>query len=54
MVIVFLMNEEIACGMVCFFHQKKHSYLIKTMKCWIETVFKKSGQMFDWYSEQLY
>jgi hypothetical protein len=22
------MNEEIARGMVCFFHQKKHSYLI--------------------------
>jgi peptidyl-tRNA hydrolase len=29
MAIVFLMNEEIAHGMVCFFHQKKHSYLIK-------------------------
>jgi hypothetical protein len=28
MAIVFLMNEEIARGMVCFFHQKKHSYLI--------------------------
>jgi hypothetical protein len=25
---IFMMNEEIACGMVCFFHQKKHSYLI--------------------------
>jgi hypothetical protein len=23
-----MMNEEIAHGMVCFFHQKKHSYLI--------------------------
>jgi hypothetical protein len=23
-----MMNEEIARGMVCFFHQKKHSYLI--------------------------
>jgi hypothetical protein len=28
MAIVFLMNEEIARGMVCFFNQKKHSYLI--------------------------
>jgi hypothetical protein len=28
MAIVFLMNKEIARGMVCFFHQKKHSYLI--------------------------
>jgi hypothetical protein len=28
MAIVFMMNEEIARGMVCFFHQKKHSYLI--------------------------
>jgi hypothetical protein len=25
---IFMMNEEIARGMVCFFHQKKHSYLI--------------------------
>jgi hypothetical protein len=25
---IFMMNEEIACGMVCFFHQKKHFYLI--------------------------
>jgi hypothetical protein len=25
---IFLMNKEIARGMVCFFHQKKHSYLI--------------------------
>jgi hypothetical protein len=23
------MNEEIARGMVCFFHQKKHFYLIR-------------------------
>jgi hypothetical protein len=23
-----MVNEEIARGMVCFFHQKKHSYLI--------------------------
>jgi hypothetical protein len=23
-----MMNEEIAHGMVCFFHQKKHFYLI--------------------------
>jgi hypothetical protein len=23
---IFLMSEEIARGMVCFFHQKKHSY----------------------------
>jgi hypothetical protein len=30
MAIVFMMNEEIARGMVCFFHQKKHSYLIFT------------------------
>jgi hypothetical protein len=28
MAIVFIMYEEIARGMVCFFHQKKHSYLI--------------------------
>jgi hypothetical protein len=28
MVTIFMMNEEIACGMVCFFDQKKHSYLI--------------------------
>jgi hypothetical protein len=28
MATIFLMNEEIARGMVCFFHQKKHSYLI--------------------------
>jgi hypothetical protein len=28
MAIVFMMNKEIARGMVCFFHQKKHSYLI--------------------------
>jgi hypothetical protein len=28
MVTIFMMNEEIARGMVCFFHQKKHSYLI--------------------------
>jgi hypothetical protein len=25
---IFLMNKEIARGMVCFFHEKKHSYLI--------------------------
>jgi hypothetical protein len=25
---IFMMNEEIARGMVCFFHQKKHFYLI--------------------------
>jgi hypothetical protein len=25
---IFMMTEEIARGMVCFFHQKKHSYLI--------------------------
>jgi hypothetical protein len=29
MATIFMMNEEIALGMVCFFHQKKHSYLIK-------------------------
>jgi hypothetical protein len=23
-----MVNEDIARGMVCFFHQKKHSYLI--------------------------
>jgi hypothetical protein len=28
MATIFLMNEEIARGMVCFFHQKKHFYLI--------------------------
>jgi hypothetical protein len=28
MAILFMMNEEIARGMVFFFHQKKHSYLI--------------------------
>jgi hypothetical protein len=27
-VTIFMVNEDIACGMVCFFHQKKHSYLI--------------------------
>jgi hypothetical protein len=27
------MNEEIARGMVCFFHQKKHSYLILGIVC---------------------
>jgi hypothetical protein len=26
---IFMMNKEIARGMVCFFHQKKHFYLIK-------------------------
>jgi hypothetical protein len=25
---IFMMNEEIARGMVCFFQQKKHFYLI--------------------------
>jgi hypothetical protein len=25
---IFMMNKEIARGMVSFFHQKKHSYLI--------------------------
>jgi hypothetical protein len=28
MATIFWMNKEIARGMVCFFHQKKHSYLI--------------------------
>jgi hypothetical protein len=28
-----MMNEEIAHGMVCFFHQKKHSYLIFINLC---------------------
>jgi hypothetical protein len=28
---IFMMNEEIARGMVCFFHQKKHSYLIQIL-----------------------
>jgi hypothetical protein len=32
MATIFLMNEEIARGMVCFFHQKKHSYLIFLQK----------------------
>jgi hypothetical protein len=31
MATIFLMNKEIARGMVCFFHQKKHSYLILKM-----------------------
>jgi hypothetical protein len=30
---IFMMNEEIARGMVCFFHQKKHSYLIPVYFC---------------------
>jgi hypothetical protein len=34
MATIFLMNEEIARGMVCFFHQKKHSYLIIFWKNW--------------------
>jgi hypothetical protein len=25
---IFMMNKEIARGMVCFFHQKKHFYFI--------------------------
>jgi hypothetical protein len=29
---IFMMNKEIARGMVCFFHQKKHFYLIIIMK----------------------
>jgi hypothetical protein len=46
MAIVFMMNEEIAHGMVCFFHQKKHSYLI----CYIFPCFgmlsqEKSGNL---------
>jgi hypothetical protein len=28
MATIFMINKEIARGMVCFFHQKKHSYLI--------------------------
>jgi hypothetical protein len=28
MVTIFMVNKDIARGMVCFFHQKKHSYLI--------------------------
>jgi hypothetical protein len=35
MATIFWMNKEIARGMVCFFHQKKHSYLI---------LFKKLGK----------
>jgi hypothetical protein len=38
MAIVFLMNEEIARGMVCFFHQKKHSYLILMFRFLIEII----------------
>jgi hypothetical protein len=29
---IFMMNEEIARGMECFFHQKKHSYLFFIIK----------------------
>jgi hypothetical protein len=29
---IFMMNKEIARGMVCFFHQKKHFYLILVFK----------------------
>jgi hypothetical protein len=32
------MSEEIARGMVCFFHQKKHSYLIFDKK-WVGLLF---------------
>jgi hypothetical protein len=32
MVTIFMVNEDIARGMVCFFHQKKHSYLIFLIK----------------------
>jgi hypothetical protein len=28
---IFMMKEEITCGMVCFFHQKNHFYLITKM-----------------------
>jgi hypothetical protein len=42
------MNEEIAGGMVCFFHQKKHSYLIVLMTllptCYLlRCIFYKGG-----------
>jgi hypothetical protein len=33
MVTIFMVNEDIARGMVCFFHQKKHSYLIYCNDC---------------------
>jgi hypothetical protein len=32
MATIFMMNKEIALGMVCFFHQKEHSYLIKLLR----------------------
>jgi hypothetical protein len=32
MATIFMINEEIARGMVAFFHQKKHSYLIQNCK----------------------
>jgi hypothetical protein len=32
------MSEEIARGMVCFFHQKKHSYLIYFLELWISDI----------------
>jgi hypothetical protein len=41
---IFMMNEEIARGMVCFFHQKKHSYLIFVLnsQILISNLFGKS------------
>jgi hypothetical protein len=47
MATIFWMNKEIARGMVCFFHQKKHSYLIFYSKklyaiSWVE-IFNNAG-----------
>jgi hypothetical protein len=39
MATIFMMNEEIARGMVCFFHQKKHSYLILIFRSLTVVVF---------------
>jgi hypothetical protein len=49
MVIVFLMNKEIAGGMVCFFHQKKHSYLILRPKIPIWVYFGGPWNEKCWY-----
>jgi hypothetical protein len=42
---IFMMNKEIARGMVCFFHQKKHSYLIFLLyKCHNQKFVYTSGR----------
>jgi hypothetical protein len=48
MAIVFMMNKEIAHGMVCFFHQKKHSYLIILL---ILSAFKANNWHY-WYFQK--